>query len=218
MDLAAGGLLLDIGKLQLPSDLSSKADALSEEEVAQARTHVELGLKILDEGDPLPQHVREMIRTHHEREDGSGYPDGISGSTIPLVGRMAGVVDEYCAMITYRSDRRGISKHAALQELYRARGKLHSAEVIEQFVQCLGVYPAGSLVELSDGRVAVVMAQNAARRLFPRVMVLTGPDKQLMESFQSLDLMQQPDTDQRLQIATPLPPGAYDIDPAELYL
>ncbi len=218
MDLAAGGLLLDIGKLRLPRELFARPGPLDADDLARVRNHVALGLEIVAEAGWLPPAVQAMIRTHHERNDGSGYPEALPGPLIPLVGRMAGVVDSYCAMTANRSHRRALSQHVALQELYRLRDTLYGAEVVEQFLQCLGVYPTGSLVELNDGRVAIVMAQNVARRLFPRVMVLTGPDKHLADSFQPLDLMHEQAGGGTVQIARPLPPGAYDLDPTELYL
>jgi hypothetical protein len=88
-------------------------------------------------------------------------------------------------------------------------------------MQCLSVYPTGSMVELSNGQVAVVMAQNNARRLMPRVVLLTTPDKVLEPDFRILDLMAQPDdivAGRRLRIVNSLEPGAYGLDPAELYL
>lgn len=84
----------------------------------------------------------------------------------------------------------------------------------------MSVYPVGSLVELTTGEVAVVMAQNAARRLLPRVMVLTTPGKELLEEFRSLDLLAKgdPDPETGVRVAAPLDPGAYGLDPAELFL
>jgi HD-GYP domain-containing protein (c-di-GMP phosphodiesterase class II) len=218
-DLASGGLLLDVGKLRIDGGLFARNGPLTDEEMAQVRRHVELGLQAVDSRDALPLQVRDMIRTHHEREDGSGYPDGLAGSQIPMFGRIAAVIDSYDAMTSHRSHCKALGKHVALQELYRTRGTLYSAEIVEQFMQCLSVYPTGSLVELSNGQVAVVMAQNAARRLWPRVMLLTTPDKQLAAQFQVLDLMTQTgDKAERLRIVNTLEIGAYGLDPAELYL
>jgi cyclic di-GMP phosphodiesterase len=219
-DLATGGLLLDIGKLRIPAELFAREGPLDRDETAAVRKHVELGLAALQQTDTVPPHVYEMIRTHHERDNGSGYPDRLPGGRIPLFGRMAAVIDSYDAMTSNRGYRKAMSRHAALQELYRARDSLYSAEVVEQFIQCLNVYPTGSLVELDNGCVALVMAQNPARRLRPRVMVLTTPDKQLAADFRPLDLMDD-NGDQgtpQVLIANALEPGAYGLDPAELYL
>ncbi|MEP6632873.1 MAG: HD-GYP domain-containing protein [Luteimonas sp.] len=218
-DLASGGLLLDVGKLRVAGALFARNGPLDSEETAQVQRHVEFGLEVVAEGDALPQNVYDMIRSHHERFDGSGYPDRLAGNQIPLLGRIAAVIDSYDAMTSDRGYRQAISKHAALQELYRGRDRLFAAEIVEQFMQCLSVYPTGSLVELSNGQVAMIMAQNPARRLQPRVMLLTTPDKQLAPQFVSLDLMAQVKGDKTaLRIANTLETGAYGLDPAELYL
>ena len=105
--------------------------------------------------------------------------------------------------------------------LYRERGHLYQPELVEQFVQCLGVYPVGTLVELSTGEVGIVMAQNPTRRLRPKLMLLTNPDKRLRENFLSLDLLtmrygEVEDSD--VHIVRSLDPGAYGLEPTELYL
>jgi HD-GYP domain-containing protein (c-di-GMP phosphodiesterase class II) len=183
------------------------------------RRHVEHCLDILDEAQTVPDHIRDMIRGHHERDDGSGYPDGLAGDRIPLLARIAGVIDSYDAMISDRAHCKAIAKHAALQELYRQRDRLYAAEIVEQFMQCMSVYPTGSLVQLDTGEVAIVMGQNAARRLRPKVMVLTGPDKALLAQFRPFDLMMQAEGDgDAVQIACTLEPGAYGLDPTELFL
>lgn len=219
-DLASGGLLLDVGKLQVPAELLARKGPLDAVEMARVRQHVELGLQMVGTRTALPLPVRDMIRTHHERVDGTGYPARLNAAQIPLVGRIAAVVDAYDAMTSERSYSKAISRHAALQVLYRERGMRYAAEIVEQFMQCLSVYPVGSLVELNTGEVAVVMAQNPARRLRPRVMLLSTPDKQPLTAFSELDLMKQAESDgfMPVQIAGTLQPGAYGLDPAELYL
>ncbi|MDQ3205555.1 MAG: HD-GYP domain-containing protein [Pseudomonadota bacterium] len=221
VEAASGALLLDIGKAMLPVELLSHPGTLDAQGMAQARGHVELSLHLLDQGGVRSPLVRDMIRTHHERFDGSGYPDRISGTAIPLFGRMGAIIDSFDAMTSERPHAPAMARHEALQEIYRHRNTLYQGEMVEQFIGCLGVYPTGSLVELSSGEVAVVMAQNPTRRLRPRVMLLTDPDKQLRASFMSLDLMAQAKDaagESQIDITTPLPVGAYGLDPAELYL
>lgn len=218
-DLAGGGLLLDIGKLRVRPELMDRQGPIGADEHAEIRCHVEHGLEILNNGNVLQSHVRDMIVFHHEREDGSGYQQGLTGDRIPLLARIAGVVDSFDAMTSHRLHKPALAKHTALQELYRERGKLYSAELVEQFMQCLGVYPTGSLVELSTGEVAAVMGQNTARRLRPKLMVLTDPDKTLLQNFRPLDLMMQSEQDDNaVRISMALEAGAYGLDTAELYL
>lgn len=220
LDLASGGLLLDIGKLRVPPELLARKGALDTSELAQVRRHVEHGLDVLETDGRLPATIRDMIATHHERIDGQGYPARLSDEAIPLLGRIAAVIDSYDAMTSERVHRRAMSRHDALQELYRNRNKLYAAEIVEQFMQCLGVYPTGSLVELSNGCVAIVMAQNPARRLSPRVMVLTTPEKRLQARFEMLDLVLQTEKGPSagVRIINTLEPGTHGLDPTELYL
>ena len=219
VELASGGLLLDVGKSRLPAGLLAHIGLYDAGQMQQARRHVELSLQILADGDQQSAIVHDMVRSHHERCDGSGYPDGLQGTLIPLFGRLAAIIDSFDAMTSDRTYASAMPRHEALQAIYRGRGLLYHAELVEQFINCLGIYPTGSLVELSNGEVAIVMAQNPARRLRPRVMLLTDADKRLRGRFESLDLMLQPDVDSaRVEIVRPLPTGAHGLDPSELYL
>ena len=221
VELAMGAFLLDVGMTSLEPALLEAPAPLAQDDEATVRGHVQAGLDILDTAGLASQTVREMLAYHHERHDGSGYPHGLAGEAIPLAARLAGLVDSYDAMASARPHRPAHAPHAVLQLLYRERGRRYQEEVIEQFMQCLGVYPTGSLVELSNGEVAVVMAQNQARRLRPRVMVLLDSDKQRYPRFHDIDLMQMDeDASGRpaVVIAAALPPGAYGLDSAELFL
>lgn len=216
--VACGALLLDIGKTRVPAEIIDKPGPLNPLEMARARRHVELGMQILDEGGEHDAIVREMMLGHHERHDGSGYPRRLREMQVPLYARMAAIVDSFDAMTSDRPHARARTRYDALQELYENRDVLYHGELVEQFISCLGVYPTGSLVELSSGEVAVVMAQNPTRRLRPRIMVLSYAGKRLREGFRTVDLMDQPLDAPRLEIRRPLAPGEFGIDLAELYL
>jgi HD-GYP domain-containing protein (c-di-GMP phosphodiesterase class II) len=221
VQLASGGLLFDVGKAQLPVELLSHPGALDAEQQAQVRLHVDHGLAIIAGMEEASPEVRAMVAMHHERMDGSGYPHGLVGTQIPLFGRIAAIIDSFDAMTSNRPYCDGISRHEALQQLYRERNTLYQAELVEQFTQCIGVYPTGSLVELSSGEVAIVMAQNRQRHLCPRVMLLTGTNKQLAQDFREVDLINladNADVKQRVRVLRPLPPGAYGLNPSELFL
>lgn len=221
VELATGGFLLDVGKAALPEGLLGHSGHLSIEAVAQMRSHVEEGVRVVERSGIKGKWVLDMVATHHERHDGSGYPGGLSGDRIPLAGRMGGVIDTYDAICSDRPHCRGESRHGALQAIYRACDQLYQGEVVEQFLQCLSVYPTGSLVELTSGEVAVVMAQNQARRLLPRVMLLLDSNKIRYRPFRDVDLMAISGGDAAaspVQIHSALEPGAYGLDPAELFL
>lgn len=221
VDLASGGLLLDVGKARLPEGLLGHPGRLDAAATTKMRGHVAISQKILNESGECSHELYEMVRTHHERWNGSGYPDQLRGTAIPLFGRMAAIIDSFDAMTSHRLHAPAIARHEVLQQLYRSRDILFQGELVEQFNGCLGVYPTGSLVELSTGEIAIVMTQNTSRRLRPLVMVLTDADKNQLPGFSALDLMQQPEgitLDQQVNITRPLPVGAFGLDPAELYL
>lgn len=220
-ELATGGILLDIGMTAVPAEILARPGPLSGEAREQVRKHVELGLAMYRESGMDNAIAIQMLSFHHERHDGSGYPDGLSGNDIPLCARIAGIVDSYDAMISPRPHRAAMSRHEALQNLYRDRDRLYQGELIEQFVQCLGVYPVGSLVELSSGEIAIVVAQNPTRRLRPALMLLTDEEKRVRDHFEPLDLMladRASVPQSGLSIVRGLQPGAHGLEPSELYL
>jgi HD-GYP domain-containing protein (c-di-GMP phosphodiesterase class II) len=218
-ELALGGLLFDVGKTRVPAALLSKDAGLDAHESAQMRRHVEHGLAILGDTPGIGAAVLEMVETHHERHDGSGYPRGLAGSAIPIAGRILGIVDTYDALTTLRSHAAGLAPHQAVAELYRVRGTLFQSELVEQFIQTCGIYPTGSLVELSDGYVGVVTAVHSLKRLRPSVMLLLDPEHRPLPQFATVDLGDAGAGDGgAVSIVRGLPRGAYGIDPAELFL
>ena len=219
VELASAGMLMDLGMAGLPDGTVNHAAPLTEAQRRTVQRHVEASLAQLDAAPGTTPLIRSAVAHHHERHDGSGYPAGRRGFEIPLEARMLGIVDTFDAMSSARVHQAASARHHVLQALYRERDRLFQAELIEQFSQSIGVYPTGSLVELSSGEVAVITAQNSARRLMPKVTVLTRADKTVDPSFRQIDLWQQPNADgPRLTIHRALPPGAYGLDLAEFFL
>ncbi|MBU0499666.1 MAG: HD-GYP domain-containing protein [Gammaproteobacteria bacterium] len=176
--LATGAMLMDIGKTVLPVELLYKHPRLLPEEWELMKTHVQKGLEVLAQSRDLSPDVIAMVGTHHERLNGSGYPDSLKGSRIPLFGQMAGIIDFYVAVTTPRPFAKTISPSNAIQMLYEQRNRYFDETLVEQFIRVLGTYPTGSLVELSTGEVGIVVSQNPGLRLKPNVMLLLDPSKQ----------------------------------------
>lgn len=219
-EIGLGCMLFDVGKIKLPHALLTKPSKLTDNEWHVVRNHVDYGLSLLEGAHEVSARTRDLIRSHHERFDGSGYPDRLKGSDIPTSAKIAGMVDSYDAITTPRPYSQLRSPYEAVREIYTWRGTLFQPEVVEQFMQVVGVFPTGSLVELNNGAVAVVIAQNETRRLKPRIMLILDENKQRLPSFSMLDLMYESHlqgTD-KLWIEKGLEPGAYGIDPQELYL
>lgn len=218
--LGAAGLLLDVGTAKVPPDILSKNGQLSPEEYETIKRHVPLGLDMLRECKGVSEKLLNIVACHHEREDGSGYPRGLRGAEIGVPGKMAAIVDCYDALTSERPYARSFSPYEALQHLYDWRHHLFHLELVEQFVQCLGIYPVGSLVELNSGEVAVVLAHNRVRRLKPRVLAILDSAKQPYGAPVPLNLLTAPKHagDQPYEIARALEHGMYGIDPSEYYL
>jgi HD-GYP domain-containing protein (c-di-GMP phosphodiesterase class II) len=219
-DLAMGGLLCDVGKIRLSKELLSQAGLLVEADWTLLRSHVAAGCQIVENTPGLSANVVAMVAHHHERHDGSGYPNGLRGAEIPMFARIIGLIDSYDAMTSTRPYAASRSPHQAVMDLYQSRDRLFQAELVEQFIRTCGIYPTGSMVELTNGAVGVVMSVDSLKRLRPCLMLLLDEDKQPLPEFRPLDLNQvREDEHQRpLNIKCSLPRGAYGIDPAELFL
>ena len=219
--LGLGAMLLDIGKTKIDKDLLVKPDKLTPAEAKVMRKHLDYGLEILKNQPNTDERVIEMVATHHERHNGTGYPRGLKGTQIPVFGRIAGIVDCYDAMISARPYARQYSPFEATQRLTNLADVEFQVEMVEQFIQAIGVFPTGTLVEMSTGEVAVVTSQNRVRRLRPEIMLILDSNKQLRKEFPIIDLRTvttDPSHEKSLWIVKGLEPGAYGIDPSQFYL
>ena len=187
--LATGALFMDIGKIALPSELLNKPGRLTDDEWTLMKSHVEHGLRILDETPNVSIDVLDIVRTHHERLDGSGYPSLLQGTSIPLLGQIAGIVDFYVSISTPRPYAKPISPSNATYMLYRQQGRHFSEELVRCFIQAIGTYPTGSLVELSSGEIGIVVSQNPGLRLKPNVVLLLDPKKRSYDSYPIVSLV-----------------------------
>lgn len=219
-EIGLGCMLLDVGKTKLPHALLTKAEQLTETEWHVMRNHVDYSVTLLEGAGGITERNISMVRRHHERHDGSGYPDKLKENQIPTFAKIAGMADCYDAITSPRPYSKLRSPYEAVREIYSWRGTLFQAEVVEQFMQVVGVFPTGSLVELNTGAVAVVIAQNEARRLKPRVMLILDEKKKRLPQFNTVDLLFDSHLKgaENLWIEKCLEAGAYGIDPQELYI
>lgn len=218
--LCTMGLLLDIGKIKLPKTILLKKERLSPEEFEMLKSHVQLSIDVLKETPDIHSDVLQGIAQHHERENGSGYPAGLSKDEISLFGRMAGIVDTFAALTNPRSYAKTIPAYEALQTLSNFNQGLYQASMVEQFIQAIGVFPVGSMVELSTGEVAIVVGHSKVRRLKPRVLIISDAAKHPALEATTLDLLYQSVAagESAITIQRGLPTGAYGLDVREYYL
>jgi putative nucleotidyltransferase with HDIG domain len=215
--LGVGALLHDIGKMKIPIEILNKPGRLTPQENEAMKHHVPLGVEILEQSPGIPPAAIEVARNHHEHYDGTGYIGGINGEQIGLFGSIGAIVDCYDAITSDRAYHNGMSPFDALNRMYQWRARNFHPELTEQFIQCMGVYPIGSIVELNDGNVGVVISVNRFRRLRPKVALVLDTDKTPVKPFRVLDLMQlevEPGAP-HIEIKHVLPQGAYGISPAE---
>lgn len=212
--LALGASLCDVGKLSIPQELLQRRERLSSAEFETVKRHVDYGLEALTQSGGVNNQVLQMVASHHERHNGSGYPQGLRGEEIPVFARIAAMADCYDAITSLRPYAAPVSPSEAVRQLYEWRDIDFHGALVEAFIQAVGLYPAGTLVELSSGQVGVVVAEYRTRRLRPKVMLLLDADKNPCPSAEILDLLtvNEDGYGRPLQILDSLEPGAYGLD------
>ncbi|RDH84816.1 MAG: hypothetical protein DIZ80_04955 [endosymbiont of Galathealinum brachiosum] len=217
--LATGALLMDVGKVNVSEAVLNKTETLTDQEFGEVYSHVEHGVQFLRQDKNIHEDVINMVLAHHERSDGSGYPNGLKEYRIPAYARIAGVIDCYNAMCSQRPYNQSLTPFDAIQELYKLRKQHFQAELIDKFMHCMGIYPNGSLVEFKTGEVGVVLAQNYTNRSKPQIMLLLNSDKQARVDFKIIDMRKLPksDNDKTLVIVRSLKQNDFNIDLTTIY-
>lgn len=218
--LATGGMLLDIGKLKIPRQFLDKEASLTDREFELLKKHVDVSVRLTRESSRrVPAPINDMIASHHERYNGGGYPEGLTGTEIPLYARIAAIADCYDAITSDRMHAEPVPHSTAIKQINDWRGDDFQPELVDAFIKCTGIYPAGTLVELTSGEVAIVIKENPGKRLRPQVLVIMSRDKRELDVFQQLDLADPEIRAQRnLDIKQTLKAGAYGLDPEALYI
>lgn len=213
------GLLADVGKTKVARAILEKPGMLDADEFSEVKLHVEIGLQLLQSSMTLPKAVVDGIAQHHERLDGTGYPNGLSGDQIGIYGRMAAIADSFAALVSTRPYANASSAQDALMNLYEWCGTSFHEPLVEQFVQAIGIFPVGSMVELSSGEVAIVLSHNRTRRLEPKVLVISWPDHRPLSTPVERDLKDKPTTPdgKPLRIVRGLASGAYGLQVRNYY-
>ena len=208
--IGLAGLLHDVGKLKIDQQLLNKPSALTPEEFDIIKQHSRLGFEyLLSQNAPeIPTMTAYM---HHERLDGKGYPRGLRAKDIPYEARLIAVVDCYDAITSHRVYDGARSTNEAFKVLMDNMNHHFDAELVEQFIQWIGVYPVGSLVELDTGEIGVVVAVNNKARLKPEVIVIRDAEKHDTKPHY-LDLANDKDSKAMHHVRRSHPDGAFDID------
>lgn len=170
--IGMGAILHDVGKMNVPQEILNKSGPLTDKEFAQMKEHVVQSRKILEEIGNVPAPTMAVVAQHHERWDGSGYPDGLKGEKISVYGRMAAVVDVYDAITSNRVYHKRIEPAEALKKIYEWKGRHFSEDMVQNYIRCVGIYPIGTLVRTESDFLGVVLEQGAKDMLRPRIRLV----------------------------------------------
>ncbi|MET0063755.1 MAG: HD-GYP domain-containing protein [Candidatus Thiodiazotropha endolucinida] len=192
-DLGIGGLLHDIGKMRVPDKILNKPGRLNDEEFAVIREHVNLGHGLVDGVETISATALEVVTQHHERIDGSGYPCKLHGNETGLYGKMAAVVDVYDAITSDRVYHKGQLPSVVLKRMMEWSGSHFDPKLVQHFIQCVGIYPVGSVVALESERLAIVIQSPEEGLLEPLVNMVYDLRKRRFITPRLLDLANQPE-------------------------
>jgi hypothetical protein len=187
-DLCLAALLKDIGKSGMDRTLLRKSDRNDLEE-AEYRGFVSASLEKLKQSEFDNRRVMNIIKFHCERFDGSGFPKGCSGQRIPLLAAVVGIASEFDRLCNPREVSAVLTPSKATGRLYELRGHAFAEDLVVEFIQSVGLYPAGTVVELTTGDQGMVIEQNPKSRLSPRLAVFDSVDgKATAENYIFVDL------------------------------
>ena len=172
------GLLHDIGKMSVPDHILHKPGQLEGEEWEIMMSHAEKGRDILLQAKGIYHGAVDAAYSHHEKVDGTGYPRGLESAGISQYAKMIAICDAYDAMTATRCYSEAIAPTAALKRLYDARDSHFDARLVDTFMTMVGVYPPGSVVELKNGSIGIVISRNLKYQHLPKIMLVRDEQKQ----------------------------------------
>ncbi|MCG8614410.1 MAG: HD-GYP domain-containing protein [Pseudomonadales bacterium] len=198
-----GALLHDIGKILVPDEILHKPDRLNEAEFSAMKQHVTHSEEILKNTEGISELTAIVAGQHHERMDGSGYPNGLKGEEISPYGRMVAITDVYDAITADRCYHKGMHPTLAIKKLLEWSGTHLDRSLVEHFIRCVGIYPVGSLVLLESGRLGVVIESNEFDQRLPVVRVMYHTKFRSFIKLQVIDLAKPGAQDRIVKAADP---------------
>lgn len=217
--IGLGALLHDVGKVNLPAELLTRAGPLSAEEWEAVRRHPTDGYEAARSAGDLPGEVLDIVRMHHERIDGTGYPGGLAGKAVPAHVRIVAIANAYDALTSDRPYRNARPADEVLQQFYNEAADTYGARLVQEFIRCVGIFPVGSLVELDNGALGVVVGSSPETRLRPAVLLVRTPQGEYYDKRLLMNLAAEAGADDRAparRIRKVVDPSQYDIDIAAI--
>ncbi|OZB18511.1 MAG: phosphohydrolase [Marinobacter sp. 34-60-7] len=204
-----GALLHDLGKILTPDEILHKPGRLSAEEFEVMKQHARNSRDILAHTDGIGEITVITAAQHHEKLDGSGYPEGLRGEEITEYGRMVAITDVYDAITADRVYHKGMTPSQGLKKLLEWSGDHLDPNLVKQFIRCIGLYPVGSLVLLESGRLGVVIETNDADQRLPVVRVMYHTRFRMPIKVETVDLAKPGNQD---RIVKAVDPSEYRLD------
>ena len=189
LQLATAGLMHDVGMLKIEKSILAKQGKLTEAEVNQMRTHSALGYRIISRDLKYPEDIARAALEHHERWDGKGYPRRLQGSEIGLFSRVVTVADAYEAMVSERPYRNPMIGYTAMRAILSDNGKHFDPQVLKAFLESMGIFPVGSIVQLNNSSIGRVSENHPEAPLRPRLDLLIDELGNRLEGHEALDLL-----------------------------
>jgi HD-GYP domain-containing protein (c-di-GMP phosphodiesterase class II) len=207
----------DIGKVRTPLEILNKPDKLTDDEFVIMRRHVVDGAEILRKTPDVPTLAPVFAFEHHLRIDGSGYPS-VARPSLNLGTMLCSIADVYDAMRSQRAYQKGFPTDRILEVLKRADGRQFDRHLVRRFSQLVGIYPAGNLVRVNTGEIAVVRKVYAPDPHRPQVRVIFASDGRRLEAPYDVNLWETPEADaaRPSAVVAPLDPADYGVDPLML--
>lgn len=189
--IGLGALFHDIGKVRIPKKVLKKRGPLTKPEMELLAQHSEFGAAMLSDMALFPRSVARIVAHHHERMDGSGYPSRLKGDDIDNSARIVAIADTYDNHTNSPDPDNALTPYLALSYMFGQQKKVLDVEMLALFIRCLGVYPPGTVVELSNGAIGMVMSVNPKNQLNPSVVLYDEevPKKEAL----IVDLSDEPD-------------------------
>jgi putative nucleotidyltransferase with HDIG domain len=215
--LGIGALLHDIGKMKIPNEILNKPGKLTNEEFEIMKKHTIYSAEILSKTHDLPQRALEIPLQHHERYNGTGYPKGLKGDEIGVFGMISSIVDVYDAVTSNRVYHTGLQAHEALKRMYEWRGNDFHPTLMERFIQNVGIYLFGTLLNINTSQIGIVISINRIHILRPKVLLIIDEKGKSYSNPQAIDLTEKsPDgKSYKWSIENVIDPVTFHIDPQQ---
>jgi HD-GYP domain-containing protein (c-di-GMP phosphodiesterase class II) len=213
-NLGIGAMLHDTGKMKVPIAILNKPGRLTEREFTEMKKHPIYSAEIMSGTDGIPEEAKSIALQHHERFHGNGYPFGLRGDEIRMFSQLTSIIDVYDAITSNRCYSKALPAYEGIKKLYEWGRTDFNLPFVERFIQCLGIYPVGTVVQLDSSEIGVVLSINHEMILRPNVLLIYKDEHRRYPSPVNADLTLRKEDGKRFArtIVRPLNPDQWRID------